>query len=281
MTKKIVYDIGANNGDDIPYYLLKGDIVIAVEANPDLCKAMELRFSKFIGENRLFIENCVITDQDKPTDIDFFINKHSNILSQLLPPPEDKLQDFSVRRLPSRPIMDILRQYGEPYYVKIDVEHFDAQLLSCMFRNGVRPPFISAELHDIDVLFQMMCVGKYDAFKLVEGATVQSVYKNRTIICDTTNVPMDYSFPTHAAGPFGDDVDGPWMNSVLFLRLIALKGTGWKDVHATSVRAAIPDTKLILAEFMDNDYRFSELFLYCICRFFRSVKFRVMRLFRT
>jgi hypothetical protein len=31
---KIIYDLGANNGDDIPYYLLKADTVVAVEANP-------------------------------------------------------------------------------------------------------------------------------------------------------------------------------------------------------------------------------------------------------
>jgi predicted O-methyltransferase YrrM len=37
MKKKIIYDFGSNNGDDIPYYLLKSDLVIAVEANPALC----------------------------------------------------------------------------------------------------------------------------------------------------------------------------------------------------------------------------------------------------
>ena len=35
--KKIIYDFGANNGDNIEYYLLKSDLVIAVEANPELC----------------------------------------------------------------------------------------------------------------------------------------------------------------------------------------------------------------------------------------------------
>ena len=32
--KKVIYDIGSNNGDDIPYYLMKCDKVVAVEANP-------------------------------------------------------------------------------------------------------------------------------------------------------------------------------------------------------------------------------------------------------
>ena len=43
--KKVIYDFGANNGVDIPYYLLKADLVIAVEANPKLCAQIQDRFS--------------------------------------------------------------------------------------------------------------------------------------------------------------------------------------------------------------------------------------------
>ena len=33
--KKIIYDFGSGRGENIPYYLLKSDLVIAIEANPD------------------------------------------------------------------------------------------------------------------------------------------------------------------------------------------------------------------------------------------------------
>ena len=33
--KKIIYDFGAARGENIPYYLLKSDLVVAVEADPD------------------------------------------------------------------------------------------------------------------------------------------------------------------------------------------------------------------------------------------------------
>jgi len=36
--KKIIYDLGSGNGDNIPYYLLKSDLVIAVEAIPKFWK---------------------------------------------------------------------------------------------------------------------------------------------------------------------------------------------------------------------------------------------------
>ena len=50
--KKIIYDIGSNNGDDIPYYLLKSDLVIAIEANPKLCNLIEEKFKNEIKQKR-------------------------------------------------------------------------------------------------------------------------------------------------------------------------------------------------------------------------------------
>jgi hypothetical protein len=42
-SKTVIYDFGANNGDDIPYYLKKAELVVAVEANPSLCQKIEER----------------------------------------------------------------------------------------------------------------------------------------------------------------------------------------------------------------------------------------------
>ena len=60
--KKIIYDVGAHNGSDIPYYLMKGDTVVAIEANPVLCKGIRQDFASEIQEGRLILENCVVTD---------------------------------------------------------------------------------------------------------------------------------------------------------------------------------------------------------------------------
>ena len=59
----IIYDFGSNNGynNNIPYYLKKADIVVAVEANPSLCQHIANRFSPVINDGRLFVENCVLT----------------------------------------------------------------------------------------------------------------------------------------------------------------------------------------------------------------------------
>ncbi len=55
---KVIYDLGANTGDDIAYYLKKADKVVAVEANPTLAKQIESKYSAAISEGRLFVENC-------------------------------------------------------------------------------------------------------------------------------------------------------------------------------------------------------------------------------
>jgi hypothetical protein len=73
--KRIIYDIGSNNGDDIPYYLLKSDMVVSVEANPDLANHIRSKFAKEIDQNRVLVENCVITDNDDMGEVDFYLHK--------------------------------------------------------------------------------------------------------------------------------------------------------------------------------------------------------------
>jgi predicted RNA methylase len=45
-TKTVIYDFGANVGSNLGYYLAKADRVVAVEANPALCRAIEERFHR-------------------------------------------------------------------------------------------------------------------------------------------------------------------------------------------------------------------------------------------
>jgi hypothetical protein len=69
--------------------------------------------------------------------------------------------------------------------------------------------------------------GKYKAFKLVDGSQVHKKYKNRII--NNTN----YSFPSHSAGPFGNDIDGQWLEEKNFSILLSIVGFGWKDIHCS------------------------------------------------
>jgi hypothetical protein len=57
--RRVIYDFGSNNSDDIPYYLKKADLVVAVEANPALCNQIRSRFKIEISTGKLVVENCV------------------------------------------------------------------------------------------------------------------------------------------------------------------------------------------------------------------------------
>ncbi|NEP35151.1 MULTISPECIES: FkbM family methyltransferase [unclassified Moorena] len=227
--KKIIYDIGANNGDDVPYYLKKADIVIAVEANPILCEQMQKRFALEIQQQKLVIENCVLTAANEVTSVPFYIHKTKHVLSQF-PAPTHKPENYEKVFLPGKTVNQLFYEHGYPYYVKIDIEHYDHVILRSLLNNDIRPKYISAESHSIEVFILLASLGNYDAFKIVNGSSVATTYHNWPI--STTTGEEVYSFPYHSAGPFGEDVAGEWVNSESLFRTLLSDGLGWKDIHA-------------------------------------------------
>jgi FkbM family methyltransferase len=230
--ENLIYDIGSNNGDDIPYYLLKADTVIAVEANPALCKQIRSRFSAEIATNRLIVENIVVTSDDVH-EVDFWIHNVKDHWSTMDEPHHD-IASYTKVRLPSKSISELFNQYGSPLYVKIDIEGADELIIRELFRNGIYPPYLSVEAHTVGLFGVLMAIGNYRHFKLVDGAEVHTRYAS-TMISDNHNSSHVYSFPLHSAGPFGDDIHGHWMDCNTFLRYFSYVGAGWKDIHVTNL----------------------------------------------
>jgi len=228
----VIYDVGSNNGDDIPYYLLKGDLVVAIEANPGLCDIIRERFAPEIQAGRVVVENCVVT-AGAHAPVDFYLHKSNHVLSQMPKPDERRLHFFSRVELPGVPVHHLIERYGHPHYVKIDLEHLDAEILNALFDHGIYPDYLSAESHSIDVFSLLVSRGGYDSYKLVDGESVPNLYGDRVIESMHGNPVAHYSFPEHSAGPFGSDIDGDWMSAEAFFRYLAIQGMGWKDVHAT------------------------------------------------
>ena len=52
--KKIIYDFGAARGENIPYYLLKSDFIVAIEADPENYDFIKNKFKKEIDDKKLF-----------------------------------------------------------------------------------------------------------------------------------------------------------------------------------------------------------------------------------
>lgn len=225
--KKVIYDIGSNVGMNVPYYLKKSDLTVAVEANPLLANKIRNNYAQEIRSGNLSVVNCIVSEEGKSED-SFYIHKSNDVLSQFVPPKDDKKYERIF--LPSLSVTDIIEEHGFPYYVKIDVEHYDHVILNSIFESGIYPKYISSEAHEVDVFGTMIREKNYDSFKIVFGKSVSQDYKNHVI--STKNSKERYSFPYHSAGPFGEDLRGDWMDSSELLSHLSRVGTGWKDIHA-------------------------------------------------
>jgi FkbM family methyltransferase len=234
----IIYDFGANNGDDTEYYLLKADKVIAVEANPVVAELMRQRFPDAIADGRLVVEACALTAEESAEGVPFYVHRKQHTLSQFPKPPADQLAAFEEIRVPARNVVDLVREHGAPHYIKIDIEHYDHVVLRALFEAGIRPPYISAESHTIEVFALMVALGRYDAFKMIDGASTPVKYTDHPIA--TRDGPGVFSFKLRTAGPFGQDLPGPWMTKDNLFRVLAHAGLGWKDIHASLLDAPDP-----------------------------------------
>jgi FkbM family methyltransferase len=163
---RIIYDFGSNNGDDIPYYLQKADKVVAVEANPCLVAQVISRFSEEIAAHKLIVEHCVLTVDDGGGMVPFYVHKTDHVLSQFLPPDRSVLDDFEKIAISSKNVISIIEQHGAPFYIKVDLEGYDQIILLELFRKDIRPKFISAESHSIDIFALLVAFGRYTSFNL-------------------------------------------------------------------------------------------------------------------
>lgn len=228
----IIYDFGMNNGDDVEYYLLKGARVVGVEANLSLCDMVERRFADAIASGRFVVLNVALSDQESGRPVRFYLHKTNHVLSQLPRPSDDQLQNFDEVEVRCRTPAGIVREFGQPAYIKIDVEHFDLVVLNNLFAAGIFPPEISAESHSADI-FACLVANGYSSFNLVDGPTVARRYGHATI--STPQGRREFRFKKHSAGPFGEDILTPWEDANTFLHTLAIAGLGWKDIHASRV----------------------------------------------
>ena len=235
----VIYDFGCNNGQNIPYYLLKSDIVVAVDANPFVLKQISQRFNSEIQNKKLIVHNCILTTNFDCASIDgeFYIHKTTNKFpnrhaqSQYLKPSQDKLKNFDLIIVKKQSVLDLINSHGYPLYIKIDLEHYDSVILECLFNNKIYPKYISVEIQNQSVVDIILSCKKYNSFKLLEGASVHRLYNNVAKKNKLNNI-INYSFPKYSAGPFGEDIMGEWLNSDQMYKLINATGLGWKDLHA-------------------------------------------------
>jgi len=246
--KKIIYDLGCGDGSNLPYYFLKADQVIAVEANKKLCEIITKKFKKEIRKKKLIIVNLIITNkQDKLNDI-FFIHRYNNLLGQYPIPTKQKEHYFPVT-VPSKNIISIINTYGDPYYIKIDLENYDNIILTKILCNKIKHTYLSVEANNIETLNILSKYGKYHAYKIINGKKINKASTNY-IITNKLKKKIKYFFPRNSAGPFGEDINGDWMTYTNLQKMMKYAKIGWNDIHCSKINTAqsnyfkLPEMKL-------------------------------------
>ncbi|MFM7321186.1 MAG: FkbM family methyltransferase [Armatimonadota bacterium] len=252
---KTIFDIGANNGDDVAYYILKASKVVAVEANPDLCEVIEARFADSISTGKLVVESCVVTARDQGETVAFHVHIDNHVLSRRTAPLRRRDRYRRVE-LPAKSLAKLIAEHGCPDYVKIDIEGGEDDLVRALFRLGVHPRHISVEAHRIEAFLRIAASGEYDRFQIVEGEGVSATFRDHPIAVEDGQAL--HSFPPHSAGPYGEDLGDDWVDAEdLFARLMA-EGLGWKDVHArrrVGSAAPLPSPARRMAEWVFRWWR--------------------------
>ena len=230
--KKIIYDLGASVGENLPYLLIKSDLVIAVEANKESCEKIKENFKEQINQKKLIVENCIVGENDKKNEV-FFIHKYDYLLSQFPEPQHNLKINFKQVNLEKKDILSLIRKYGAPYYIKIDLEQYDDVILKRIFDFNILPNYISAEAINQNVIDQFIKNENYKSFKINEGKNIDFLYKKTNLFIN--NKKIKFSFPKNSSGPFGNDILGKWMNKRNYIKFMYYKKEGWRDIHASLV----------------------------------------------
>lgn len=230
MHRSLIFDIGANRGQNIAYYLLKADLVVAVEPNPHLALKIRELFHEEIQNGKLVLEEVVLTSHKYNEDVPFYIHMAKDVLSTFLEPADKS--NFIETWLPSKSVSQLLEEYGCPDFAKIDVENYDAELAEALFAAGCTPTEISIEAHNHKALDTLLSETGYRGFRVVRGAEVQRRFHKHYV--HSHGKKVSFGFPHHAAGPFGEDLPDKWLGRRSLSRIIRVDGLGWIDIHAST-----------------------------------------------
>ena len=178
---KIIFDIGANKGQNFNYFFEKADVVIAFEANINLVKKIKTDFKQLIENKKLIIENIALTDDENIQKIDFFLSKTNDALSTLYPDDKSKFYKQEVRcGKASLLIKKYLNHYNisKIEYIKIDVESADSLVLNDLLKNNIVAKNLSIECQE-PVVIELLLNSQYKSFKFVEGGDLTFKKKHR------------------------------------------------------------------------------------------------------
>lgn len=214
---RTIFDVGLHKGEDAEFYLRKGFRVVGIDANADMCAAASERLAEFIASGDLVILNLAIAE--RPGQIPFYKNADST-WGTASPRWAERNERFGFPTteetlVEAVPLAAIVEEYGEPYYIKIDIEGLDLVALKSLAQCSSRPKYISIEsdktslaaLREEFRVFQQL---GYDRFKVVPQHEVPR-QKPPSIPAEGNYV--DHVFKWGSSGLFGEEAPGSWISA--------------------------------------------------------------------
>ena len=221
---RLVFDIGMHQGEDTEFYLSRGCNVVGIEANPVLVAQLREKFAAEIASGRVQIVDKAIAD--KPGRVAFTIDASESIWGSISPSfiernrlfvdPSKNTATNQVVEVESTTLDELIRAYGTPYYMKVDIEGMDMACIRALHHCRSRPRYLSIESAvtsavtsveiGYDELAHLWVLG-YRYFKYVDQSELARL-EGSTL--DREGPSMPYKYRGHSSGPFGEESPGPW-----------------------------------------------------------------------
>jgi FkbM family methyltransferase len=215
MNDTLIIDVGMHTGKDTEFYLKKGYNVVGVEANNALVDQVKTRLKDFVKTGKLTI--CDVAIAEYEGEIEFYINESHDDWGTIRKSFADRNVRFGTKnslvKVPCTTFAGILKRFGVPYYLKIDIEGADTLCLHALQDFDDKPKYISLEagLNSFEETFTELSLLwnlGYRQFKIVNQAN------NPHIRCPDPPREgkfVDYTFDFFCSGPFGEEAPGKWL----------------------------------------------------------------------
>ena len=220
MQSDLIYDVGFHHGEDTAFYLTKGFKVVAIEAHPGLSQAGREKFASYIESGRLTLLNIAVAETSGPVS---FFESDNDVWGSIRHDAAERNErlgaGFREITVEGRQFREVLRQFGVPYYMKVDIEGADLLCLKALAEFEDRPKYVSIEA-EVDVLS-----GIRDELTTLSGLgyfKFKIVRQGHVPLQSCPNPAregqfVEYKFPYGSSGMFGEEAPGEWVNGDMAL----------------------------------------------------------------
>jgi FkbM family methyltransferase len=215
MRRDLIYDVGLHQGEDSAFYLKKGFSVVGIEANPELAAQAAEKFRSYVDSGQLTILNKAIARDEGR--VSFFVNDAVTVWGTIDPEwaRRNRHLGTEIREINVEGVRfsNLVRDYGIPYYLKIDIEGADTYCLEDLLTTPDRPRFVSIESTktSFDEVVKEFCLLQrlgYDKYKIIPQHIIE---QQKLPLKPLEGKYVHHVFEKGSSGAFGLELPGDWI----------------------------------------------------------------------